>query len=84
MVDVCGPNATYNYEHAKAAQARAMLGKRVEIPVHYDMWMRGARCGTVTRIGKDAAFVYVKMDHPQAKRRVKLWRIDFDYAKVLA
>jgi len=65
------------------AQARELLGKRIEIPVHYDMWMRGARFGEVTRIGKDAAFVYVKMDHPQARRRVKLWRIDYEYAKLI-
>lgn len=72
-----------NYLSAMAEQAREMLGQRVEIPVHYDLWMRGARFGTVTAIGKDSAFVYVKMDHPQVKRRLKLWRSDFDYAKVL-
>lgn len=65
------------------ATARNMLGKRIEIPVHYDLWMRGARFGTVTKIGKDGAFVYVKMDHPQARRRLKLWRIDYDYAKLI-
>jgi hypothetical protein len=64
-------------------QARELLGKRIEIPVHYDMWMRGARFGQVTRIGKDGAFVYVKMDHPQVRRRLKLWRIDYDYAKIV-
>lgn len=65
------------------AKAYAMLGKRIEIPVHYDMWMRGARFGTVTRVGKDGAFVYVRMEHAQVKRSLKLWRIDYDYAKIL-
>lgn len=35
---------------AGMAQARQLLGKRIEIPVHYDMWMRGARFGQVTAI----------------------------------
>ncbi len=65
------------------AKARDMLGARIEIPVHYDLWMRGARFGKVTAIGKDGAFVFVKMDHPQVKRRLKLWRIDYDYAKIV-
>jgi hypothetical protein len=64
-------------------QARNLRGKRIEIPVHYDLWMRGARFGLVTAIGKDAAFVYVKMDHAQVKKRLKLWRIDYDYAKTI-
>ena len=64
-----------------------LIGKRIEIPVHYDLWMRGARFGTVTKAmpGKpgQSAFVYVKMDHPQVKRRLKLWALDWDYCKVL-
>ena len=65
------------------ATARNLLGQRIEIPVHYDTWMRGARFGTVTKIGKDGAFVYVQMDHPQIRQPLKLWRIDYDYAKVV-
>jgi hypothetical protein len=57
------------------------VGERIEIPMYYDMWMRGARFGVVTSIRRnrpglsDAA--YVKMDHPQVKRRVKVWRMDW-------
>lgn len=72
------------YLEDKATQARALVGKRIEIPVHYDMWMRGARFGRVTKIGKAGEFVHVRLDHPQAKRTLKLWRLDFDYAKVLS
>lgn len=65
----------------------ALVGKRIEIPVHYDLWMRGARFGRVTafRNGKpgQSDYVLVKMDHAQVKRRLKLWRLDWDYAKVL-
>jgi hypothetical protein len=64
---------------------KPLIGKRVEIPVHYDLWMRGARMGTVTqyRNGKDGQSdcLLVKMDHPQVRRRVKLWRPDWEYAK---
>lgn len=63
------------------------VGARVEIPVHYDMWMRGARTGTVTafRTGKPGLSdaMLVRMDHPQVKKRVRVWRLDWDYIKVL-
>lgn len=63
------------------------IGKRIEIPVHYDLWMRGARCGEITafRHGKNGLSDHylVKMDHPQVRRRLKLWRIDWDFAKVI-
>ena len=73
---------------AKDAKPAELIGKRIEIPVHYDAWMRGARFGTITqfRDGKAglSAFVYVKLDHKGIKRRLKLWRHDWEYAKVLA
>ena len=61
------------------------IGTRIEIPVHYDLWMQGARFGTVTayRNGKNGQsdYVYVKMDHPQVRKRLKLWRQDWEYAR---
>ncbi len=69
------------------AQAQGLVGKRVEIPVHYDMWMRGARFGRVTgwRKGKPgkSCYVMIKLDHPQARKAQKVWALDFDYLKVL-
>ena len=63
------------------------IGQRIEIPVHYDLWMRGARFGEITafRNGKDGTSDYylVKIDHPQVRKRLKLWRLDWDYAKAL-
>ena len=63
-------------------------GMRIEIPVHYDAWMRGAKFGIITQFRKGENGISdhwkVKMDHPQMKRRVRLWSIDFDYCKVLA
>ena len=63
------------------------LGAHIEIPVHYDMWMRGARFGVVTAFRKghsgQSDYVLVKLDHPQAKRRLKLWRADWEYARIL-
>jgi hypothetical protein len=71
-----------------ALRAKELVGKRVEIPVHYNMWMRGARFGKVTgwRNGKDgqSAYVFVKLDHPQAKRSLKVWALDWDYMKVVS
>lgn len=63
-------------------------GTRVEIPVHYDAWMCGARFGEVRgfRRGKpgQSDYLLVRMDHPQMQRRcLKLWRIDWDYAKLV-
>jgi hypothetical protein len=66
---------------------RPKIGARIEIPVHYDLWMQGARRGTVTafRKGGDGISdcVLVKMDHPQVKKRLKLWALDWDYIKYL-
>ena len=62
-------------------------GTRIEIPVHYDAWMRGAKYGTLTqkRTGKEGTSDYwlVNMDHPQIKRRLKLWALDWKYARLL-
>lgn len=66
------------YVDYKAKQARAFVGKRVQIPVHYTAWMMGARCGVVTSIGKDGAFVRVKLDNTNFRKLLKVWRIDFD------
>jgi hypothetical protein len=64
------------------------VGARIEIPVHYDTWMRGARFGRVTgrRRGKpgQSDYLMVKLEHPQAKRTLKLWSHDVPYAKVVA
>jgi hypothetical protein len=65
----------------KSAQAKALVGTHIEIPVHYDLWARGARYGVVHSADKGGAFIRVRMDHPQVRRLVKVWRLDFDYIK---
>jgi hypothetical protein len=49
--------------------------------------MRGARFGTITAYRRGihglSDHYLVKMDHPQVKQRLKLWRVDWDYAKVI-
>lgn len=72
------------YLEDKVKQAKGLVGARVEIPVHYDLWMRGATRGTVQSAQRNGEYVRVKMDHPQVKRLLKVWRIDFDYMKVLS
>ena len=68
--------------------ANHLIGKRIEIPVHYDLWMQGATHGVVTafRNGKDghSDYLLVKMDNTHVKRRLKLWRLDWDYIKVIS
>ena len=62
-------------------------GTRIELPVHYDLWMRGARFGEVRGYRQSkpgvSAYLMVKMDHPGVKRMVKLWALDWAYAKEL-
>ncbi len=64
------------------------VGDRIEIPVHYDMWMRGARFGVVTarRNGGDGTSGYflLKLDRTPAGRRLKLWDHDVPYAKIIS
>ena len=63
------------------------VGKRIEIPVHYNAWARGARFGVVTawrRGGADRSrqtdYISVKLDAIPNKR-LKIWRMDIEYAK---
>jgi hypothetical protein len=69
-------------------EAKALIGKRVEIPVHYDLWMRGAKYGKVTGFQRSnvpgiSDALTVKMDHPQVKRTIKVWALDWDYMRIL-
>ncbi len=59
------------------------VGERVEIPVHYDAWMRGAKFGLVTSVAPSGGHVHVKMDHPQIRRTVKVAAADLPHMKVL-
>lgn len=79
-----------SYVDDKESQARALVGKRIEIPVHYDAWMRGARFGTVVGLAwehgsgdKIIRAIRVKMDHPQIRRLLKVWRMDLDYVRTI-
>lgn len=45
--------------------------QRIEIPVHFDLWMRGARHGVIRRVRKDGTWI-VKMDNPNVKRLVHI------------
>ena len=79
---MANPNAlTLDISKGYDKQARALVGKRVEIPVHYDMWMRGARFGVVTSHSVKLRCVRVKLDHPQARRLLRVWYADMDYMK---
>jgi hypothetical protein len=60
------------------------VGKRVQIPAYTDLWMRGARFGTVERVivgtgnyvqahdPRGATLFAVRMDHPQVRRLARV------------
>ena len=49
----------------EARQANPLIGKRVEIPVHTDAWMRGDRYGEITSAKGDR--IVVKLDKSERK-----------------
>lgn len=67
------------------------VGKRIEIPAYCDLWMRGARFGTVERVipgtgnfidprdPRGATIFCVRMDHPQVKRLARVIADDCRY-----
>jgi hypothetical protein len=73
----------HDVEKGYADFANRLVGERIEIPVHFDLWMRGARFGRVTKHSVKNRCVYVKMDHSQVRRLVKLWYADMEYANVV-
>ena len=55
--------------------------RKIEIPVHFDLWMQGATTGEIVNVKKDGTWV-VKMDHPQVKHRVYIKPEDQEFCKV--
>lgn len=63
------------------------VGDRIEIPVHFDVWVQGARHGVVSSIKHNMfgqLIFYVKMDNKRVKRRVKLLIAHLEYCKLFA
>lgn len=71
----------------------ACVGKRVQVPAYSDLWMRGARFGTVERVieasgnyvdprdPRGAAVFVIRMDHPQVKRLARFIADDCTFVK---
>ena len=63
-----------------------LVGDRVELSPHLDLWMRGARFGVIAwqstrhKPGEYATFK-VRMDHPQIKRLVTVQIADLAWIK---
>ena len=71
---------------AKFTTKSPLVGKRVEIAPHYDLWMRGARHGVIHSVSVPRAtlaaqpdLVRLKMDHPQVKRLIRVYLDDVKY-----
>ncbi len=56
--------------------AGIVAGVRVEISPHFDLWMRGARFGTVKKITPISGIAHVRMDHPHVKKIQKFSVVD--------
>lgn len=85
------------YPKERIEQAKALIGKRIEMPVHYDCWMQGARHGTVVSLkwrpvfdstlkgyyagNREVCGIKVRVDHPQVKKLKTVWMLDLDYVK---
>lgn len=54
------------------AERRFQVGTRVEIHPGCDLWMQGARFGTITGRTGDGR-IRVRMDHPQVKKAQLFW-----------
>lgn len=63
------------------------VGARIEIPAHLDLWMRGARTGTVAHHsrGLNGApdFIKVRMDHPRVRNLLRIAQSDWTFIKEL-
>lgn len=70
------PDYSWTTEH------KMFQGRRLTIPVHYDLWMRGARHGVIEGVRKRDLAWRVKMDNPLVKRRVYIPLADKDFCKV--
>jgi hypothetical protein len=76
---------------ARGTTKHPSVGKRVQIPAYSDLWMRGARFGTVERViirsnnylaARDirgADIFVVRMDHPSVKRPARFIADDCSY-----
>lgn len=68
------------------------VGSRVQIPAYTDLWMRGARFGTIERVvegrgnyldprdPRGATIFCVRMDNPQVKRLARVFADDCTFA----
>jgi hypothetical protein len=68
---------------------RWLIGRRVEIPVHFDLWMRGARFGRISAVtsvpprGTDDRAVYVRMDNKRVRKLVRVPAVAFEYMRFI-
>jgi len=59
------------------------MTSRIEIPVHFDLWMRGARTGYIHSIREHDGAWLVRMDHPQVRKLVVIPKEDQPYCKAI-
>jgi hypothetical protein len=55
----------------RASAPHYMVGKRVELHPGMDLWMRGARYGTIHSVSRDGTYK-LRMDNPHVRRLVRV------------
>ncbi len=53
----------------------------IEIPVHFDLWMRGATTGYIRSVRKDGTWM-VRMDNKRVRRLVPISPADQSFCKI--
>lgn len=59
----------------------ALCGCRVELSPACDLWMQGARFGSIVAVDRQSKLVRLRMDHPQVK---KLQAVRSEYVRSIA
>jgi hypothetical protein len=65
--------ALKHIEAAELAEPGRLVGKRVTIAPHYDLWMRGARCGEVRSVYLNKGVPTARVQMDAFKHRTKLY-----------
>ncbi len=73
--------------YALGTRKHSDVGKRVEIPAHSDLWMRGARFGTIERVVDRTKSLPRELGgqalaSTMTVERAVIWRIRLDHPQV--
>lgn len=73
------PQVSAGFGIEKPFLVNAPIGSRVQISPSFDLWVRGARYGTIKGAELDKhgrEIVIVRMDHPQVRKLQRFFPVD--------